>query len=205
MRLRAPKQRLCGNADDDRALMRRLAERDVSALEALYDRHASVLYALLLRMLSSGAEAEEILHEVFWRAWSRPAQYQPQRASPRVFLFQLARSRALDRLRRDRRRRDLLGETGASFWEDLSSTQKTDPLGAAVSAEDKARVQRALSELPASQRRAVVLSYFDGLSHREIAEELGEPLGTVKTRIRGGLARMRARLDRPSGDAIVTK
>lgn len=185
--------------------MGRLAERDVGALEALYDRHAAILYAMLLRMLSSAAEAEEILHEVFWRAWSRPEQYQPGRASPRVFLFQLARSRALDRLRRDRRRRDLLGETGAALWQDVSAAEKTDPLGSAVSAEDRARVRRALLELPASQRRAVVLSYFDGLSHREIAEELGEPLGTVKTRIRGGLARMRARLDRSGGNVIASK
>lgn len=205
MRPRAPKPRVRRSADDDRTLMQRLVARDVSALEALYDRHASILYAVLLRILSSAAEAEEILHEVFWRAWSRPEQYQPQRASPRVFLFQLARSRALDRLRRERRRRDLLGETGATLWQDQATVQKTDPLGSAVSAEDRARLQSALSELPAGQRRAVVLSYFDGLSHREIAEELGEPLGTVKTRIRGGLARMRTRLERSGGDTIATK
>ena len=199
----APKRRLRGA--DDRALMQHLLERDVAALEALYDRHASILYALLLRMLSSAAEAEEILHEVYWRVWSRPEQYQPERASPRVYLFQLARSRALDRLRRDRRRRDLLGESGSALWGDETANAQTDPFGSAVSAEDQDRVQRALSELPDPQRRAVVLSYYDGLSHREIAEALGEPLGTVKTRIRGGLARMRARLERSGGNATATK
>lgn len=201
MRRRAPgKQQVRGTeddrpVDDDRLLMGRLAQRDVAALEALYDRHASMLYAFLMRMLANAAEAEEILHEVFWRAWSQPDRYQPRRGSPRVYFVQLARSRALDRLRRERRRRDLLEESGAAVTQRLQNGAQIDPWRSAVSGEERARLQWALSGLPDRQRRAVVLNYFDGLSHREIAEQLGEPLGTVKTRIRGGLARMRDRLE----------
>ncbi len=205
MRPKAPKTRRTRGAEDDRILMRRLAKREVGALEALYDRHASLLYAFLSRMLANAAEAEEILHEVFWRAWSHPERYQPERASPRVYFFQLARSRALDHLRRERRRRGLLEETGAILTEGLGRRETTDPLQSAVSGEDRLRLEWALSELPDQQRRAVVLNYFDGLSHREIAEHLGEPLGTVKTRIRGGIARMRNHLQSSAGGAVAPK
>jgi RNA polymerase sigma-70 factor (ECF subfamily) len=187
-----------GGADaEDRALIGGIATSDARALATVYDRFAPLVYGVLLRMLQSSAAAEDLLQEVFWALWTRPERYDPQRGSLRVFLFQLARSRALDHMRRERRRSGLLRSTPAPPPEEGESSIQSNPFFAAVSAEDRTRVQRALAGLPQAQRRVLALSYFDGLSHSEIAEQLGEPLGTVKTRIRGGLARMRARL---SGD-----
>ena len=179
---------------EDAALASRVAAGDAVALSGLYDQYAPLVYGVLLRMLQNTAAAEELLQEVFWTLWTRPERFDPTRGSLRVFLFQLARSRALDHMRRERRRSGLLRESPAQVPEDSDRAVESNPFLAAVSAEDRVRVREALAALPGPQRRVLALSYFEGLSHSEIAEQLGEPLGTVKTRIRGGLARMRARL-----------
>ncbi len=145
-------------------------------------------------MLQSAAAAEELLQEVFWGLWTHPERFDPERGGLRVYLFQLARSRALDSLRRERRRAELLRSNPAIDADVRGPADPSNPFLAAVSSEDRSRIREALAALPAPQQRVLALSYFDGLSHSEIAERLGEPLGTVKTRIRGGLARMRARL-----------
>ncbi len=178
----------------DGALIQRLATGDARALGVAYDEYAPLVYGVLLRMLQNAAAAEELLQEVFWTLWTRPERFDPTRGNLRVFLFQLARSRALDHLRRERRRSGLLRERPVLAPDPSDAGAQSNPLLAAVSAEDRTRVRRALAALPAAQQRVLTLSYFEGLSHSEIAEQLGEPLGTVKTRIRGGLARMRARL-----------
>ncbi len=183
----------------DEALVRRLSVGDARALGAVYDHYSPLVYGVLLRMLQNSAAAEELLQEVFWALWTRPERFDPARGSLRVFLFQLARSRALDHLRRERRRSGLLRERPILAPQESEAGAQSNPFLAAVSAEDRTRVRRALAALPASQQRVLALSYFEGLSHSEIAEQLGEPLGTVKTRIRGGLARMRARLGGDDG------
>lgn len=174
--------------------MRSLADGDANALGRVYDLHASLVFGVLLRMLQSAAAAEDLLQEVFWALWTHPERFDPERGGLRVYLFQLARSRALDSLRRERRRGELLRGQPAMNPGPREPLDPSNPFLAAVSAEDRSRVRDALADLPVAQQRVLTLSYFEGLSHSEIAEQLGEPLGTVKTRIRGGLARMRARL-----------
>jgi RNA polymerase sigma-70 factor (ECF subfamily) len=174
-----------------------VAEGDPAALAALHDRHAAGVYAVCLRVLRDAEEAEEILEDVFWQLWRQARQYDATRGSVGVYLGTLARSRAIERLRvRERRVRlrselpdELLGESSLGV-----ATTGASPLHDALSLERRARVRRALAELPAAQREAVELAFLEGLSHGEVAERLGEPLGTVKTRIRSGLLRLRGAL-----------
>lgn len=187
---------------EDRALIARIASSDAGALGVAYDRFSPLVYGVLLRMLQNASAAEELLQEVFWTLWTRPERFDPSRGSLRVFLFQLARSRALDHMRRERRRSGLLRQGPIPVPAENDDGSQSNPFLAVVSAEDRTRVRQALAALPQAQRRVLALSYFDGLTHSEIAEQLGEPLGTVKTRIRGGLARMRARL---GGDESATE
>lgn len=188
---------------DELVLVQGLSRGEESSFARLYDLHSPFVYALLLRMLSEAAAAEEVLQEVFWKLWTQPERFDAGRGSLRVFLLQQAKSRALDLLRRNRRRGELWRNGVADLGDSLHVVdEKTNPLLAAVSHEDQRRVKEALATLPLSQRRALVLSYFQGLSHREIAEHLGEPLGTVKTRIRIGLQRMKSNLDGQNGDVV---
>ena len=184
--------RAAAGAADDARLMGAIRRGDSSALEGLYDRYARLVFALCARMLRNATEAEEVLQEVFWEVWRRADRYEEARGAPRAYLLKLARSRALDRLRRDRRREDLKLRAGLDpGW--LPSAGSCDPSAErdAIAAEQRVAIGRALRTLPAVQRRAVMLSFFDGMTHREIAEALDAPLGTIKTRIRKGLLRLR--------------
>jgi len=175
---------------DDPALMAAIAARDASALSVLYDRHGGTMFGLCTRILRDRGEAEEALGDVFLEVWNRADRYDPMRATPIAYLLNLTRSRALDRLRALRRRRHGLVEMDAPD----AQSESASPFDTAVSSETRARVTRALGELPPSQREALELAYFSGLSHSEIAASLGEPLGTVKTRIRQGLIHLRGSL-----------
>ena len=189
----AARERATAVAADDARLMGAIRRGDASALEGLYDRYARLVFALCVRMLRDATEAEEVLQEVFWEVWRRADRYEAARGAPRAYLLKVTRSRALDRLRRDRRRADLKLRAGlAPGW--LPGPGATgDPAaeGDAIAAEQRVAIGRALRTLPVEQRRAVMLSFFDGMSHREIAAAIDAPLGTVKTRIRKGLLRLR--------------
>ena len=161
------------------------------ALEALYDQHGSLVYALCVRLLRDPAEAEEVTQEAFWYVWTHSERFDPERGSARSFLVQIARSRGLDRLRRQRRRLHLLRGQDELAVNEPAGSRATTPLQSAVSAQAQTRVRAALAGLPENQRRVVMLSFFDGLTHSEIADQLGVPLGTVKTRIRRGLLALR--------------
>lgn len=179
---------------DDLTLMELVARRDATALDALYLRHSSLVFALCLRILRNHAEAEEVLQEVFWELWRSSGRYAAERGSARVYLVQLARSRSLDRVRLRRRREALLEDAGgpsAVASELGGESRASNALAAALSGEQHRQVRAALVELSEPERLAVTLSFFDGLSHAEIAARLGEPLGTVKTRIRRALLRLR--------------
>jgi RNA polymerase sigma-70 factor (ECF subfamily) len=175
--------------EEEQALMEAIAARDPSALARLYDLYRARVFSICARILGRGADAEEVLEEVFFELWSRPARYQAQRGSPRVYLAVLARSRALDRARSLQRQR--------APEEPLPAPEPRSPLGEALSAESRSRATRGLSCLEAAERRVVELSFLDGLTHREISDLLGEPLGTVKTRIRRALLRLRELLADP--------
>jgi RNA polymerase sigma-70 factor (ECF subfamily) len=179
-------------ARDDQALMAAMAAADRSALGELYDRYAPRLLAICLRLLRDRSEAEDVLVEVFWEIWERARRYEPRRASPLTYLTTVARSRALDRLRRHRHEARALAATQS--WAALAqdcAPEARGPLADTLAQEQRRRVRLALDTLAPTQRQVVELSFLDGLSHQEIAERLGAPLGSVKTWIRKGLLHLR--------------
>ena len=181
-------------ARDDHALMAAMAEADRSALGELYDRHAPRLLAICNRLLRDRSEAEDVLVEVFWEVWDRARRYEPERGSPLTYLATVARSRALDRLRRRRHEARALAATQSwvALAQDSSgSAEARGPLANTLAQEQRRRVRLALDTLAPTQRQVVELSFLDGLSHQEIAERLGAPLGSVKTWIRKGLLHLR--------------
>jgi RNA polymerase sigma-70 factor (ECF subfamily) len=169
----------------DSELARRVASRDRAAFLALYDRYAGRVYGLCLRMLQDPAAAEEVSQETFLKLWARAGQFDPRRGALISWLLTIARRTALDRFRREARRPRLQPDDS-----DDRLNQIPDP----SSESEEARwgsLRLALQELPEDQRSAIQLAYYQGLSHREIAEFLDIPLGTVKTRIRLGMQRLR--------------
>jgi RNA polymerase sigma-70 factor (ECF subfamily) len=187
------------NARDDAELMQALARGETRALEQLYDRHGAAVLAICLRVLRDRAEAEEVLEEVFWEIWARRDRYDATRATPFSYLMTLARSRALDRLRFRRRREGVWvelhdGDAAERAGSVGNGNVATDPAEEVIATQRRVAIDRALGELPPSSRRAVEMNFFEGLSHREIAVRLGDPLGTVKTRIRQGLLALRKAL-----------
>lgn len=174
---------------DDVALMARVAQRDRVALRALYELHAPVVHAVCLRIVRDPHEAEQLLIDVFASVWERPDRFDAARGTPGGFLTLMARSRALDHVRGERRRDKhtaLLAEGAPS--DGALGSAADEPM---MADERRAAVVGALDVLEPNQRDAVRLSFYDGLSHAEIAERLGRPLGTVKTQVRQGLLRMR--------------
>ena len=180
--------------------MRALRGGDPKALEWLYDRHAPRVLGLVSRMLRDHAEAEETVVDVFRQLWQDAARFDPDRASPIAYLLTIARSRALDRLRARKRRGRVVVAVGDARSLDVleaASDRKPlapAPLDAILEKERRRMVRGALAGLSEVQREAIELAFFGGLSHTEIAERLDQPLGTVKTRIRQGLIRLRDRL-----------
>jgi len=181
----------------DQSAVRRVAEGDADALAEIYDRHARPVFSLALRILDEHAEAEEVVQEVFSGVWSHARRYDRTRGSVRAWLLTMARSRAIDRLRARRARPQAVS---------LSVTRTTLELPDAAAGHDVALIteeqrhalRRALSDLPLVQRLAIELAYYEGLSQTEIAARLEQPLGTIKTRIRSGLIRLRQVLSETS-------
>jgi RNA polymerase sigma-70 factor (ECF subfamily) len=177
----------------DREAVVRMSAGDPEGLSRLYDRHARAVFSLALRIVEDRAEAEDIVQDVFSQAWFQARRYDHARAPVAGWLLMMARSRAIDRLRSRRVRPD-----HSPAFDDHQFDTVVDPAPRqdleAISAEQAGRVRSALEALPPGQRRAIELAYYEGLTHTEIAERLGEPLGTVKTRIRLGMLRLREAL-----------
>jgi RNA polymerase sigma-70 factor, ECF subfamily len=183
---------------NDYQLMQHIAERQADALAALFDRHGPAVYALGLRMLREPGLAEELLSDVFLEIWTRCERYDPSRAAPVTYVMILARSRAIDR-----RRSTGHSVTATEALDDSSQnapTAKTpNPADSALHDELRGQIRKAMQQLEPDQRQAVELSFFDGLSHSEIAAKLGKPLGTIKSQIRKGLIRLRDGLRTDNG------
>jgi RNA polymerase sigma-70 factor (ECF subfamily) len=181
-----------GSAEvSDVELLHAVARGDEAALARLYDAYRVILFGLLVRILNSREEAEDILQEVFVQVWRRAKDFDEKRGRPFTWLVTLARSRAIDRLRQLGARQRLA--MGAA-QEQENTESFSDALTDSVRAEQQAEVRRALAELPEEQRTALLLAYFDGLTQSEIATKLNAPLGTVKTRMRSGMIKLRALL-----------
>lgn len=176
---------------DDRALVAAIAHRQQDAFERLYDRYQTTVYYLALKILNARDGAEEVVYDVFWQVWREAARYDAQRGSVGAWLAILTRSRAIDALRA--RRGDRMTEE--DLEEHLLATDSdNDPEENISLAQRALLVHDALESLPSDQRIALELAFFRGLTHVEIAERLAEPLGTVKTRIRSAMLRLRERL-----------
>ena len=173
-------------AADGARLIRDMAAGDRDAFGRFYDRYAPLVYPLILRIVGEPAEAADVLQDVFWEAWQRAGDYDPQRGSPEAWMVTRARSRAIDRVRAARRRGDVVSPV-----EDVASLPSEPVPDPADRVEEQRTVQSALERLPEAQREVIELAYYAGLTQTEIAERLKQPLGTVKTRIRLGLMRLR--------------
>jgi RNA polymerase sigma-70 factor, ECF subfamily len=187
------------DASVDSALLQRIVARDERAVAELYDRHSRLVFSVIWRILRSQADAEDVLQETFVRVWTRAETYDVSLGSPTTWLTRIARNRALDRLRAQRARASVDGQAP-----EKDTTGEIQEAVAAVSdrpdvrTEDAAvtaALRGAVARLPETQRVLIEAAYFEGYTHQELAERLGLPLGTVKTRIRAGLQTLRAHME----------
>jgi RNA polymerase sigma-70 factor (ECF subfamily) len=177
--------------ETEASLVARMASGDAGpALEEFYVRYSGVAMALLARILGSRAEAEELLQDVFVELWRRAPQYEPERSAVTTWVITIARSRALDALRARRRRHG--DQTVPPESVVLAAPSEDRPDAQAASTERVRAVRTALASLGPEQREVLDCAYFKGLSHSEIARELGIPIGTVKSRILSGMKLLRA-------------
>jgi RNA polymerase sigma-70 factor, ECF subfamily len=169
-------------------LIRRMSAGDRDAFARFYDRYSPLVFPLILKIVRDRADAADVLQDVFWEAWQGARSYDPARGTPEAWMITRARTRAIDRIRAVRRR----GETFVPPVDEGLAPAPPEPGGdAAERAEDRGIIRTALGTLPPAQREAIELAYYAGLTQTEIAERLGQPLGTVKTRIRLALERLR--------------
>ncbi len=173
----------------DGELLAEVRAGDVSSLESLYDRYAGYVHALALRIVDSSEEAEEITQDVFWQVWKKKLLYDPERGRFSTWLFAVTRNRALDRIRSVRRRPEV-----EALPVETAAPAGDSPEDSAYFAERRQHVRRALERLPPAQQQAVKLCFFQGMTHREVAACLDEPLGTVKSRIKMGMGKLKQSL-----------
>jgi RNA polymerase sigma-70 factor, ECF subfamily len=166
----------------------RIAAGDESALAELYDSSSRLVYSLALRILPNPTDAEEVALDVYSQVWRNANRFESQRGSVMAWLVTITRSRSIDRLRSQRNQH--LVASGEKDLMELATTLET-PESQTVEKESVRYVRRALDDLPIEQRDAILLAFFNGLSHPEVADHLGIPLGTVKTRIRLGMSKLR--------------
>lgn len=179
-----PEQALTSDVE----LLHAIARGDEQALASLYDRYRVILFSLVLRILHSRDDAEDVLQELFLQVWKRASDFDESRGRPFTWLVTLARSRAIDRLRSQGARDRAVAESARDA---VAADEWVDAVDEAIRSEQSAVVRRALAELPEEQRRALLLAYFEGLTQTEIAARLGAPLGTIKTRMRSGMMKLR--------------
>jgi RNA polymerase sigma-70 factor (ECF subfamily) len=172
--------------DDEQALLERVARRDAGAFEALYDRYGRSVYSVAMGMLRDAPAAEEVTQDVFLSLWRTASDFDARRGAPRTWILALAHHKAVDAVRRRRVR----------AFEPLSESMVADADVAALAlrAVEGARVREALGALSDAQRQALTLAYYEGLTQQQIAARLGVPLGTIKTRMRDGMLKLRDHL-----------
>jgi len=169
-------------AAEDAALLAMVEQGDQQAMASLFDRYSGIVYSVALRVLRDAGQAEDVMQDIFIQIWKKPGAFVSGRGSLGAWLAVVARNRAIDALRR-RRPTDSVEDVVLASSTDLGAEAERNALM------EKVRVY--MSQLPVEQRRSVELAYFDGMSHSEIAEQTGDPLGTVKTRIRLAMITLR--------------
>jgi RNA polymerase sigma-70 factor, ECF subfamily len=167
----------------DWSLLARVGQKDEEALSALYDRYSGLLFSEAIRILRDSGAAEEILQDLFFQVWRTPDRFDPARGSLAGWLLVAARNRAISKLRRKSRQTEELNENGVSFSVDVESHAAQKLL--------LDKVRTVMGSLPENQREALECAYFEGMSHSEIVEKTGQPLGTVKTRIRSAMGSLK--------------
>jgi RNA polymerase sigma factor (sigma-70 family) len=180
------------NLSDESLLLLQIARKDQGALAKLYDRYGRASYALAYKILGSQEEAEEVVLDVFSQIWQKAATYDPKRSRADTWLFMLTRSRSLDRLRVLQR----TVRAAEACLEDakIPRDRIAEPMEDAILKERSERVKAALETLPAEQQIAIEMAYYQGLTCAAIAAQLGVPTGTIKTRIRLGISKLRQAL-----------
>ncbi|MBI2516423.1 MAG: sigma-70 family RNA polymerase sigma factor [Opitutae bacterium] len=175
-------------------LLAAMARGDKSALARLYDLLSRPLYSLALRVTNDSAEAQDIVQDVFLQLWHKAADYSPARGSVFAWAATLTRNRAIDRVRMRKRRTEIVHASAADIPGGEAGAGESDSADILWIKEKAAAVRTALASLDTPQRSAIELAFFGGLTQQQIAERLGEPLGTVKARIRRGLLKLRETL-----------
>lgn len=179
---------------DDEELMRRLSYRDLSAYKTLFSRYGNMVYSTALRVLRDPQLAEDMVQEIFLRLWRKPEGYAATRGKFSTWLTSVARNRAVDEVRSRNRRYRHETASPEEQEREFPGPDSDDPALNAELADQRRLILVALSALPLDQRKTIEMAYFGGLTQQEIAEQLNQPLGTVKTRIRLGMQKLRAAL-----------
>jgi RNA polymerase sigma-70 factor (ECF subfamily) len=167
---------------DDGALIAAIRAGSQNAMAELYDRYSSIVYAVAMRVLGDTAAAEDVLQDIFMHLWRNPGTFDASRGSLPPWLAVVARNRAVDALRKRRPQSDI---------EDVTLSVEPDMAAEADRSRVAEKIRSALKDMPVGQRSALEMAYFEGFSHAEIAKKTGEPLGTIKTRIRAALMLLR--------------
>jgi RNA polymerase sigma-70 factor (ECF subfamily) len=167
---------------DETAMLTRIGQRDENAMEEIFRRYSGPVYSVALRVLRDSGQAEDVLQEVFLQLWRKPAAFVQNRGSLGAWLVVIARNRAIDVLRR-RKPSDSVDDVVLASTVNVADEAERNTM--------MAKVRRVIADLPMEQRKSLELAYFEGLSHTEIASRTGDPLGTVKTRIRQALISLR--------------
>jgi RNA polymerase sigma-70 factor, ECF subfamily len=168
-------------------LIQQVANQDRDAFSQLYDRFSTLVFTLAMRMLKARSDAEDLLQEVFVQVWRQAQSYSAERGSPEAWIVNIARSRAIDKIRSIRRM-----QKSFVLTDDPAQAESSENVeSSAADSETRLAMNSALANLPETQRKVLELAYFDGLTQSEIADRLAEPLGTVKTRMRSGIQKLR--------------
>jgi len=174
-------------------LLQRIAAQDREAFAEFYDRQAPLMFSVACKILNDPNEAEDVLQETFVQLWEKARNFDPRLGKPSSWMATLTRNKAIDRIRASQRRSRLMEQAGAEM---AITAEGKDSVNEQMYGADKARlIQSVIGELPAEQRRAIELAYFGGLTQSEISEQLNEPVGTIKARIRRGLLKLRDQLE----------
>ncbi|MEO8457663.1 MAG: sigma-70 family RNA polymerase sigma factor [Chloroflexota bacterium] len=179
---------------DDEELMQRLVYRDLTAYRTLYGRYSNLVYSAALRIVRDAHIAEDMVQEVFLRIWRKPDSYTPARGKFSTWLTSVTRNRAVDEVRSRNRRYRHETASPEEQEREIPGSELDDPALTAELADQRRLILGAMSQLPPEQRQTIELAYFGGLTQQEIAERLNQPLGTVKTRIRLGMQKLRTAL-----------